>query len=108
MSNIEPLDPEIVAGNPQGEKAAIHEIDLERKHSVADDMGKEDQARYDKIDDEVAKYAAAEAVHVSPEESLRLRKMIDRRVLVIMIMTYFLQAIDKGTLSFAYVPSLHN
>jgi hypothetical protein len=29
--------------------------------------------------------------------------MIDKRVLVIMIATYFIQAIDKGTLSFASI-----
>ena len=77
--------------------------DVERRTSIAEDAGKDVQARYDKIDKEVAKYAGSEAVFISPEESTRLRRMIDKRVLVVMITTYFLQAIDKGTLSFAYV-----
>ncbi|KAF2178726.1 MFS general substrate transporter [Zopfia rhizophila CBS 207.26] len=107
MSNIKPIEPEVVAGNPQGEKAAaknsFQEVDIERKASYTEDVDKGDQARYHKIDNEVAKYAAAEAVFISLEESTRLRKMIDKRVLVIMVTTYFLQAIDKGTLSFAAI-----
>lgn len=42
-------------------------------------------------------------VVVSEEDNKRLKKMIDRRVLVIMILTYFLQALDKGTMSFASI-----
>jgi hypothetical protein len=46
---------------------------------------------------------ASSGVHVSPEDDKRLKKMIDRRVLVIMILTYFLQALDKGTMSFSSI-----
>lgn len=42
-------------------------------------------------------------VEVSEEDNKRLKKMIDRRVLVIMILTYFLQALDKGTMSFSSI-----
>jgi hypothetical protein len=42
-------------------------------------------------------------VEVSEEDNKRLKKMIDRRVLVIMIFTYFLQALDKGTMSFSSI-----
>ena len=61
-----------------------------------DDLGKDHQ-NYERIDNEVAKYATDEYVEVSDAESRRLRKMIDRRVLFIMVVTYFLQALDKGT-----------
>lgn len=83
--------------------ASTHKEDIERKASLAEDVSKGDQTQYHKIDKELAKYAGGEAIHISPEESTRLRKMIDKRVLLVMILTYFLQAIDKGTLSFAYV-----
>ena len=46
---------------------------------------------------------ANSGVHVSEEDNKRLKKMIDRRVLVIMILTYFLQALDKGTMSFSSI-----
>lgn len=62
-----------------------------------------DHINYDRIDDEIAKYANAEAIEISPEENQRLKRMIDRRVLPIMVFTYFLQALDKGTMSFASV-----
>lgn len=103
MSSLEPADPEIPQGNKAARKSYDDKHDVERIASTTEDMGKGDQARFHHMDDEVAKYAGAEAVQISEQESTRLRKMIDKRVLLIMIVTYFLQAIDKGTLSFAYV-----
>lgn len=52
---------------------------------------------------EVAKYASDVAIDISPEESARLRRKIDKRILLVMIFTYFIQALDKGTLSFASI-----
>jgi hypothetical protein len=46
---------------------------------------------------------ASSGVVVSEADDKRLKKMIDRRVLVIMILTYFLQALDKGTMSFSSI-----
>ncbi|KAK5947904.1 hypothetical protein OHC33_011061 [Knufia fluminis] len=77
---------------------------IERRASSTHDLSNEkDHANYDRMDTEVAKYASDIAVDISPEESKRLRRMIDKRVLSIMIFTYFLQALDKGTLSFAAI-----
>jgi hypothetical protein len=58
---------------------------------------------YQRVDPEVAKYASETAIHVDDATNLRLKKMIDKRVLVIMMVTYFLQAIDKSTVSFAAI-----
>ncbi|ERT02742.1 uncharacterized protein SPSK_00512 [Sporothrix schenckii 1099-18] len=57
----------------------------------------------DAIDKELSQYVSDVRVHISPEKNRELRRKIDRRVLVIMICTYFLQTIDKGTLSFASI-----
>jgi len=62
-----------------------------------------DHQNYSAMDAEVAKYATGERIDISPAENKRLRSMIDRRVLVIMVLTYFLQALDKGTLSFTSI-----
>ncbi|KAH8638432.1 allantoate permease [Alternaria alternata] len=70
---------------------------VERVLSVGDEKG--EHADYNRIDQEVAKYAGASEVFVSEEENKRLKKMIDRRVLPIMVITYFLQSLDKGTMS---------
>ncbi|KAL1613038.1 hypothetical protein SLS60_001270 [Paraconiothyrium brasiliense] len=67
---------------------------------------KAEHINYDRIDDELAKYANAEAIEISPEENKRLKRMIDKRVLPIMVFTYFLQALDKGTMSFASIMGL--
>ncbi|CAH0021376.1 unnamed protein product [Clonostachys rhizophaga] len=57
----------------------------------------------DRVDKELAQYTSDIRINISPERSKELKKKIDKRVLSIMITTYFLQAIDKGTLSFASI-----
>lgn len=64
---------------------------------------KPDHMDYDRVDSEVAKYTSDVIIHISEVENKRLRKLIDKRVLIIMILTYFLQAIDKGTLAFTSI-----
>ena len=59
-----------------------------------------------RVDPEVAKYAAQRAVHIDDETNKRLKGLIDKRVLLIMIGTYFLQALDKGTISFVAIMGL--
>ncbi|RMJ29018.1 Major Facilitator Superfamily [Aspergillus sp. HF37] len=61
---------------------------------------------YSRMDKEVQEYALRGQLDIDDAESRRLRRRIDRRVLVIMIITYFLQALDKGTLSFASIMGL--
>jgi hypothetical protein len=58
---------------------------------------------HSRIDPEIAKYATSEGVQVSEADNRRLKRMIDKRVLTVMVFTYFLQALDKGTLSFAAI-----
>lgn len=80
-----------------------HDISqVERVMSGGSDI-KKDFMNYDRVDKDVAKYAANEHIEISQEENKRLKRMIDRRVLAIMILTYFLQALDKGTMSFASI-----
>lgn len=77
---------------------------VERVMSHEEDL--KDHMDLNRVDSEVAKYTSNVRQIVGDEESDRLLKLIDRRVLVIMILTYFLQAIDKGTLSFASIMGL--
>jgi hypothetical protein len=84
----------------QDEADIIH---AERVLSADADIDKKNHMDYDRVDKEVAKYTSDTKVEISEEENIRLRRMIDRRVLVIMIFTYFLQALDKGTLSFSAI-----
>lgn len=72
-------------------------------HVEVDDVLKKDHMDYGRVDKEVAKYASAVAIEISPSENKRLKRQVDKRVLSIMIFTYFLQALDKGTMSFASI-----
>ncbi|KAK8008173.1 hypothetical protein PG991_010724 [Apiospora marii] len=112
MSGIEGPDPDLVQpAHPHHDHTtkrkskSIHEA--ERTISHAEDADpKHDHANLDRIDKEVAEYMATdgqEGPAISPEENTRLRRLIDRRVLTVMIATYFLQAIDKGTMSFSSI-----
>ncbi|KAJ7179275.1 major facilitator superfamily domain-containing protein [Mycena filopes] len=58
------------------------------------------------IDAEVANFFAAQAhepVPIDEETNKRLRWMVHKRVLVVMVVTYFAQTLDKGTLNFASI-----
>jgi len=84
-------DPEIAPV----EHAEVEDVDLKKDHMD-----------YNRVDKEVAKYASDVAIDISPEENSRLKRLVDRRVLSIMIFTYFLQALDKGTMSFASIMNI--
>lgn len=86
---------------PVGEKDVS---ELERVGSGDDDLQKEHQD-YGRMDEEVAKYAGNEHIVITENENRRLKRLIDKRVLLIMVATYFQQAMDKGTLSFTSVSS---
>ena len=45
-------------------------------------------------------------IEIDEETNKRLLRKIDRRVLTFMVATYFLQAIDKGTLSFTSIMNI--
>jgi len=83
-----------------------HLEDIERVVSVTDKDEKKDSMNYDRVDPEIARYATSTGLQISEEENRRLRTMINRRVLPVMIFTYFLQALDKGTLSFTSIMNL--
>ncbi|RYP55885.1 hypothetical protein DL769_010029 [Monosporascus sp. CRB-8-3] len=110
MSSTEVPDPEIVQPHGgDGAKKSFAEKEHARPLSVddAEEARKaEGRMNYDKMDKELAKYAGDMRIDFAPEENIRLRKLIDKRVLVVMILTYFIQAIDKGTLSFAAIMKL--
>jgi len=70
---------------------------------MSPEESEKDHMNYDRVDKELAKYANAARIDISEAENKRLKRLIDERVLPIMIFTYFLQALDKGTLSFASI-----
>lgn len=92
--------PEVVGATPISDDK--HDIAQIERTLSTNSITKE-HANFDRVDPEVAKYAENNGVIVSEADNKRLKKLIDRRVLSVMIVTYFLQALDKGTLSFASI-----
>jgi MFS family permease len=80
--------------------------DEHRLEEVFSNDDKKSGMNYDRVDPEIAKYASQEVILIDEETNKRLRRLIDRRVLVIIIFTYFLQALDKGTLAFSSIMNL--
>ncbi|PWN48501.1 MFS general substrate transporter [Violaceomyces palustris] len=56
----------------------------------------------EQVDEEVLEHTDASVI-ITPEENKRLLRIIDRRVLPVMVVTYFLQSLDKGILSLASI-----
>lgn len=61
------------------------------------------RTNYDLVDHEVARYAGDAVVEIDEHTNKRLKKMIDKRILSVMMFTYFMQSLDKGTMSFASI-----
>jgi hypothetical protein len=89
------------AGLPAGGDEKKDVTQLERTQSP--EFDKSGLQNFNKMDKELAQYVSDARIHISDEEDKRLRRLIDKRVLAIMVTTYFLQAIDKGTMSFASI-----
>jgi hypothetical protein len=71
--------------------------------SADPDVDEKDHMDYDRVDKEVAKYTSDTRVDISEEENTRLRRMIDKRVLVIIIFTYYKRSTKVCTLSFSAI-----
>lgn len=76
---------------------------VEEAAAFHDETTQKNRTNHDLVDREVAKYATETAIDVDEATSKRLKRLIDKRVLVVMMVTYLIQTIDKGALSFASV-----
>lgn len=62
-----------------------------------------DHMDYELVDKEVAQYANEVIVEIDEATNKRLKKLIDKRIMAVMIVTYLIQTLDKGTLSYASI-----
>lgn len=90
---------QIQMGDSKAQQDISH---VERVLSPDDDLKKEDMD-ITRVDKEIQMYASRGYVEIDEPTNKRLKRMIDRRILAIMICTYFLQALDKGTMSFSSI-----
>ncbi|KAJ5765637.1 hypothetical protein N7520_005196 [Penicillium odoratum] len=87
-------------------KTENHEVE-DVAHMNVDEPQK-NHTDYTRVDKEIAKYATDGAIEIDEATNKRLKKMIDKRVLVVMMFTYLLQTLDKGALSFASIMGIKN
>lgn len=83
--------------------AKTGEIDEAAAPAVAQLELVKEHMNYELVDKEVAQYANEVIIEIDDETNKRLKKMIDKRILTVMIVTYLIQALDKGTLSYASI-----
>ncbi|KAJ5337154.1 uncharacterized protein N7506_005176 [Penicillium brevicompactum] len=76
---------------------------VEEAHSFHDEGPQKNHTDYKLVDREVAKYATDTAIHIDESTNKRLRRMIHKRILVVMMVTYLIQTLDKGAMSFASI-----
>lgn len=95
-SNVPRITAEDAKGKPGTDVSQVERI-------LSTEESEKEHINYDRIDQEVAKYASTTAIEISGADNKRLKRMIDKRVLTVMVFTYFLQALDKGTMSFASI-----
>ncbi|KAJ5795872.1 uncharacterized protein N7518_004412 [Penicillium psychrosexuale] len=91
--------PKVIMGEYENKQDISH---VEQVLSASDDLAK-DNMDITRVDKEIQAYAAHSQVEIDDATNTRLKRMIDRRILVVMICTYFLQALDKGTMSFSAI-----
>lgn len=107
MSNLEVPDPDLVqpvaAPSVAQIRKSFHSTRKSADEAHVDELEKPGHVNYSKVDKELAQYANDTNIEISEEENNRLRRMIDKRVLVIMVTVYLLQALDKGTMTFASI-----
>jgi len=79
-------------------------VEINEAPEVAEDEGlQKDHMNYDLVDKDVAQYASETIVYIDEATNARLKRLIDKRVLFVMVVTYLIQTLDKGTLSFASI-----
>ncbi|KAG8739477.1 hypothetical protein FRC12_016291 [Ceratobasidium sp. 428] len=86
------------------DKVAIEHLEDSKSATFSEDT--EPAQRHRGIDQEIAQFTAQHAVEIDEQTNSRLLKMINKRVLLVMLVTYFIQSLDKGTMSFAAIMNI--
>lgn len=84
-------------------------VEHKRANDAIERVHLEDTAGRDRqhvADDETKQYASDTAIHIDDETNKKLFWTVNRRILAIMLGTYFCQSLDKGTLNFASIMNI--
>ncbi|KAB5593364.1 DNA polymerase alpha-associated DNA helicase A [Ceratobasidium theobromae] len=86
--------------NKAQDKVAIEHLEDNKSATFSEDI---EINKHRGIDQEIAQFAAQHAITIDEETNKRLLWKINKRVLAVMLVTYFIQSLDKGTMSFAAI-----
>ncbi|CAA7267484.1 unnamed protein product [Cyclocybe aegerita] len=87
---------------PRSQVNSSSDMDKEKQVSNSPTTPRPGVGKHDEALDLVSSYEGC-SIHISPEENARLLRKIDRNLMPIMFIIYFLQLADKQILSFASV-----
>ncbi|KAF8607267.1 MFS general substrate transporter [Ceratobasidium sp. AG-I] len=86
------------------DKVAVQHLEDTKSATFSEDT--EGVQQHQGIDKEIAQFAAQHAVEIDDATNNRLLRLINKRVLLVMLVTYFIQSLDKGTMSFAAIMNI--
>ncbi|ELU38658.1 2-ketogluconate transporter, putative [Rhizoctonia solani AG-1 IA] len=88
------------------DKGGVEHLEDNKSATFSEDIEATKQNRG--IDQEIAQFAAQHAVEIDDATNKRLLGLINKRVLTVMLVsvTYFIQSLDKGTMSFAAIMNI--
>jgi hypothetical protein len=72
-------------------------------HGTNDMASKEAALHTEAVDEDTMRYTTGPVIEIDAATNKRLFWKLNRRILVIQLVTYFCQALDKGTLNFASI-----
>lgn len=67
-----------------------------------------DNMKYDLVDREAAGYASTTIVEIDEATNQRLKRLIDKRVMLFIVVTYLVYTLDKGTMSYASIMGIQD
>ena len=79
------------------------EASPQTNHKELSELPEQTLKHLDQGDEKTNEYVAGEAIEIDEATNKRLFWKINRRILVIQLVTYFCQSLDKGTLNFASI-----
>ncbi|RSH95478.1 hypothetical protein EHS25_000570 [Saitozyma podzolica] len=98
VAKPEPAQADLTTSGQAGQPAPTsHPADIEAARTLPAAFEHEGQ-----IDAETAKYLDSSVV-IDEETNRQIKRMLDRRILPFLVITYFFQTFDKGTLAFSSV-----
>jgi hypothetical protein len=78
-------------------------VNTANRHETNDGTFKKAVLQTEAVDEDTLRYTTGPPIEIDAATNRRLFWKLNRRILVIQLVTYFCQSLDKGTLNFASI-----